>query len=41
MARWQHYIGGHEAVSAGATYSTLSIRARGRPVAEVPVGDES
>jgi len=41
MARWQHYIGGHEAVSAGATYIHSFNPCTGEPVAEVPVGDEA
>src|SRR5882757_11208559 len=41
MARWQHYIGGHEAVSAGATYIHSFNPCTGETVAEVPVGDEA
>jgi aldehyde dehydrogenase (NAD+) len=41
MARWQHYIDGHEAASAGATYIHSFNPSTGEPVAEVPVGDEA
>ena len=41
MARWQHYIDGHEAASAAAAYIHSYNPRTGEPVAEVPVGDEA
>jgi aldehyde dehydrogenase (NAD+) len=41
MARWQHYIDGQDAASAGETYIHSFNPRTGEPVAEVPVGDEA